>query len=109
MLIGLAGPRCALRDRAGASEAPSDAYWLERTADEAGAQVLLCLSDALGQQAEECAPSSAGFVGRQVNRPERPYCFLVAADLGWIEPLWAYYPFAGQWDVSPRILIAHPP
>lgn len=76
---------------------PVDAFWVEATADEAEAVVFPHLQAAAVDESRDLAEDLQN-VAEQLGTPARPFCFLVARDLSFIDPFPARYPYHQLWN-----------
>lgn len=102
MLIRLYWPKCPFRNGSW-EQIPIDAYWVECTAQEAEDHVYPLLDEVLVKKSREMASKKCDLDF------DRPYCFLVAKDLSFIDPFFPHYPSANLWnayspfrDIEPR-------
>ena len=77
--------------------APTDAFWVEATAEEAVVAVFPYISDEQKESSER-EVLCFGHIAKDVGDPPRPYCFLVTKDLRSIEPHPVHYPFHQLWN-----------
>jgi hypothetical protein len=68
-----------------------DGLWVEVTAAEAEAAIFSYLSADAVAESKALAEERAALA--EHPSPARPFCFLVARDLGFIEPHMVHYPF----------------
>ena len=89
MLIRFKWHNCDLCD--------GDAFWLEATEQEAREQVFPLLSSENVAASEKDAHES-GALAAMAGNPDHTFCFLVTADLKFIRPFKAGYPFHQLWN-----------
>ncbi len=95
MLVRWFWPDCAKHRERGAD--PVDAYWIEAGQDEAEAAVFPHLGSAAIETSHRLAQAFYG-IAERMGTPARPFCFLVARDLTFVEPGPVHYPFHQLWN-----------
>jgi len=80
-----------------ASEDKAHAFWVEATQAEAEAAIFPHLSADVIAESRRLAKECAG-IAKHLGDPPRPFCFLVARDLGHINPYVVHYPFHQLWN-----------
>jgi hypothetical protein len=76
---------------------PVDAFWIESTKHEASSCIFPLLQSAQVEKSKSLA-SKFKTVAADMGNPNHTFCFLVARDLSYIEPLEPHYPIHQLWN-----------
>lgn len=96
MMVRSCWPACDYWNNEGGA-APTDAFWVEMTRQEAIESIFPHLNAEQRAESEQLAYESEDFV-EEFLPPPRPFCFLVARDLSSIGPCNASYPYSPMWN-----------
>jgi hypothetical protein len=95
MLVRYFWPACDYRGKI-LGAAPADAFWVEATQEEAEISIFPRLKSAALAESKNLAERYSHLAA--LKDPPRPYCYLVARDLSFIDPFHFHYPFHHLWN-----------